>query len=106
MGAIDKGLSRPTPSFNFHSDLTAYSSGILSIINHEKNDHISNDRPSYSSAPTMATAVVSPSSMCSSGPPPPYSSGWPGPTGHSMSGLISPPDSRRTSDNKAEPPPP
>ncbi|KAE9375196.1 hypothetical protein N431DRAFT_334431, partial [Stipitochalara longipes BDJ] len=81
-------------------------SGILSIINRETNDKISNDRPTYTSAPTMAAAVVSPSSMYSGGPPPPYSSGWSGPTGHSMSGLISPPDSRRTSDNKAEPPPP
>jgi hypothetical protein len=89
------------------ASLTVYPSGILSIINREKLNHIPTDRPPYSSASAMAaTAVVSPSSMYSNGPPPPYSSGWSGPAAHSMSGLISPPDSRRTSDNKAEPPPP
>jgi hypothetical protein len=52
----------------------------------------------------MATAaLLSPTSTAySSGPPPPYS----GPMAHSFSGLISPPESRRTSDNKTEPPTP
>ncbi len=88
--------------------LTVHPSGtLLSVINREKIDHIPSDRPPYTSASAMAaTAVVSPSSIYSNGPPPPYSSGWSATAAHSMSGLISPPDSRRTSDNKAEPPPP
>jgi hypothetical protein len=44
-------------------------------------------------------------SLFQNGPPPPYS-GWSGPSAHPSSGLISPPESRRTSDNKTEPPPP
>jgi len=51
-----------------------------------------------------ATAIVSPTSMYSN-PPPPYSAGWPHPPSNHSSGLISPPEPRRTSDNK-EPPPP
>ncbi|CZT11160.1 uncharacterized protein RAG0_15400 [Rhynchosporium agropyri] len=47
-----------------------------------------------------ATAVASPSMY--SHPPPPYSWGGPGP---SIMSMISPPDSRRTSDGKTEPPP-
>jgi len=88
-------------------------SGILSIINRESLDRINTDRPYTSSAagaaaaaPTMAaTAVASPAaSMYSNGPPPPYS-GWPAPSSHPASGLVSPPEPRRMSDNKTEPPP-
>ncbi|KAF4628237.1 hypothetical protein G7Y89_g9919 [Cudoniella acicularis] len=80
-------------------------SGILSIINRDSLERINTDR-SYTSISTMAaTAVVSPASMYSNGPPPPYS-GWSATTVHSTSGLVSPPESRRTSDNKTEPPPP
>ncbi|KAK0103945.1 hypothetical protein ONS96_005051 [Cadophora gregata f. sp. sojae] len=75
-------------------------SAIHSIINREKVEY-NNDRP-YSTTSTMAAAVASPASMYSQ-PPPPYTWGGPGP---SMSGMISPPESRRTSDNKTEPPPP
>ena len=85
-------------SFFLISKLTFSShSGILSLMNREKIDRINTDR-TYTSAPTMAAmAVVSPtSSIYSNGPPPSYS-GWSGPA-HS-SGLISPPDSRRTSDD-------
>ncbi|TVY87164.1 GATA zinc finger domain-containing protein [Lachnellula willkommii] len=79
-------------------------SGILSLINRESHDRVTTDR-SYTSASTMAaTAVVNPASMYSNGPPPPYS-GWPAPSSHSASGLVSPPESRRTSDNRPEPPP-
>ncbi|KAG4412836.1 hypothetical protein IFR04_014020 [Cadophora malorum] len=78
-------------------------SAIHSIINREKVEYINNDRP-YSTSSTMAaTAVVSSASSMYSQPPPPYTWGGPAP---SLSGLISPPESRRTSDNKTEPPPP
>jgi hypothetical protein len=43
--------------------------------------------------------------MFQNGPQPPHS-GWSGPPTNMSSGLISPPDSRRTSDNMTEPPPP
>jgi hypothetical protein len=46
--------------------------------------------------------MVSPTSIYSNAPPPPYSSGW---HSNQASGLISPPESRRTSD-KADPPHP
>ncbi|EPE29348.1 Glucocorticoid receptor-like (DNA-binding) [Glarea lozoyensis ATCC 20868] len=74
-------------------------SGILSITNRESADRFNTDR-TYTSAPTMAT-LVSPASIYSNGPPPPYSN-WPAPA----AGLVSPPESRRTSDNKADAPPP
>ncbi|KAH7351230.1 hypothetical protein BKA65DRAFT_583563 [Rhexocercosporidium sp. MPI-PUGE-AT-0058] len=76
-------------------------SGIHSIINREKTDY-SNDRPYPTTSTMAAAAIVSTASMYSQ-PPPPYSWGGLGP---SVSGLISPPESRRTSDNKTEPPPP
>lgn len=50
-----------------------------------------------------ATAVASPASMYSNAPPPPYS-GWSAPSSYATSGLVSPPESRRTSDHKNEPP--
>lgn len=45
-----------------------------------------------------ATAIMTPTTTYSSGPPPPYQS-W---SDSSRAGLSSPPDSRRTSDNKPE----
>ncbi|KUJ18008.1 uncharacterized protein LY89DRAFT_746068 [Mollisia scopiformis] len=78
-------------------------SGILSLINREKVDRINTERPMMAMA---TTAVVSPTSSMYSNGPSPYSSGWSGPAAYSVSGLISPPESRRTSDNKTEPPPP
>ncbi|KAH8601050.1 hypothetical protein B0O99DRAFT_589911 [Bisporella sp. PMI_857] len=87
-------------------DGTARQSAILSLMNREKVGRINTDR-SYS-APNMAaptSAIVSPTSIYSNGPPPPYSTGWPpAPNSSLASGLISPPESRRTSDN-TEPPP-
>lgn len=79
----------------------------LFMINRDKLEHINTDRPSYTRPSTMAaTAVVSPTSLYGNGPPPPYSSSNWSANSHPVSGLISPPDSRRTSDNKNEPPPP
>lgn len=77
--------------------------GLLSLINRE--DRITTTRPHTSTM--AATSLVSPTSMSlfQNVPPPPYS-GWSGPPAHPSSGLISPPESRRTSDNKTEPPPP
>ncbi|KAK6583035.1 hypothetical protein PZA11_004111 [Diplocarpon coronariae] len=75
-------------------------SSIHSII-HREIEHLTTDRLGPS-ATMAATSAVSPTSMYTQ-PPPPYSSGWPVP---SISGLISPPESRRTSDNTPEHPPP
>ncbi|KAK2625869.1 hypothetical protein QTJ16_005181 [Diplocarpon rosae] len=75
-------------------------SSIHSII-HREIEHIATDRL-YPSSTMTATSVASPTSMYTQ-PPPPYSSGWPA---RSISGLLSPPDSRRTSDNTTEHPPP
>lgn len=77
---------------------------ISSIVNRETIDRFSIS-PTYTSAPTMAAAaLVSPASIYSAGSPPPfYAPGWPAPSASVVSGLISPPDSRRTSDNKPEP---
>lgn len=56
--------------------------------------------------PAMATpTMASPTSIYPNPPPPPYT-GWPPHPLSRPSGLISPPESRRTSDNKTEPPPP
>ncbi|KAG0652699.1 Biofilm regulator 1 [Hyphodiscus hymeniophilus] len=62
--------------------------GLLSLINREEVDRITTTRPFTSTM--AATSLVSPSSMSlfQNGTPPPYS------------------ESRRTSDNKTEPPPP
>lgn len=88
-------------------------SGILNIIHHQHTtslDRTSTDRSYSSSAPAMAaTAVASPASMYPHppGPPPPYSgSGWSAPASHPSSSLVSPPESRRPSENKSDPPPP
>lgn len=71
------------------------SSGIMSLINTET--------PSKSVSSMPSPAILSPHSIYLSGPPPPYS-GWSAPGLHTASGLISPPDSRRTSDGRTEPP--
>lgn len=86
-------------------DGTSRQRDLLSLINREEVDRITTTRP-YTST-MAATSVVSPTPMFifQNGPPPPYS-GWSGPPAHSPSGLMSPPESRRTSDNKTEPPPP
>jgi hypothetical protein len=82
-------------------------SGILSLINREKVDRINldtNDRSYFSTSGMAVPAVISPTSVYPTGPPPPYSSTW---SGHNtMSGLISPSEPRRTSENKTEPPQP
>ena len=70
------------------------SSGIMSLIN--------TDTPLKSASSMASPAVLSPRSTYP--PPPPYS-GWAAPGLHPTSGLISPPDSRRTSDGRTEPPP-
>ncbi|CAG8953404.1 hypothetical protein HYFRA_00010152 [Hymenoscyphus fraxineus] len=96
-------LSPPAKPTMEAVDGSSRQSGILSIINREPLERSHSER-SYTSAPSMAaTAVVSPVSMYSSGPPPPYSN-WPGQPGHSTAALVSPPEPRRTLDNKAEPP--
>ena len=94
--------------FSFYCNLEAHTvscRSLLSLINREEIDRISTTRP-YSSA-MAATSLVSPNSMSmfQNCPPPPYS-GWSGLPAHPVSGLISPPDLRRTSDNKTIAPPP
>jgi hypothetical protein len=82
-------------------------SSISSIVNHETIARINPD-PAYTPAPKMAAAALaSPTSIYSSNSSPPfYAPGWPAPSASVVSGLISPPESRRTSDNKTEAPPP
>lgn len=54
-----------------------------------------------------AAALASPTSIYSANSSPPfYAPGWPAPSAIVVSGLMSPPESRRTSDNKTEAPPP
>ena len=83
-----------------------FRSSISSIVNHETIDHIKTE-PAYGSAPKMAAATLaSPTSLYSANSSPPfYAPGWPAPSSIVVSGLISPPESRRTSDNKTGPPP-
>jgi len=85
-------------------------SGILSLMNREKVDRINTDR-TYTSASNMASTasvLLNPTSVYPGAPPPPqpYSTGWPTPPAKLVVGLNSPPESRRTSDNHPEPPPP
>ncbi|APA16187.1 hypothetical protein sscle_16g109570 [Sclerotinia sclerotiorum 1980 UF-70] len=75
------------------------SSGILSIMNREHIERINTDTRYIQSNSMAAPISASPASArYSNGAP--YSAGWPA---SSHSGLISPPESRRTSDEKAPP---
>ncbi|KAA8565239.1 hypothetical protein EYC84_010969 [Monilinia fructicola] len=75
------------------------SSGILSIMNREHIERINTDPRYIQSHPMAAPTTASPASaQYSNGGP--YSAGWPG---SSHTGLISPPESRRTSNDKAPP---
>ena len=84
-----------------------FRSSISSIVNHETIDHIKTD-PAYSSAPKMAAAALaSPTSLYSANNSPPfYAPGWHAPSAIVVSGLIFPPESRRTSDKRTEAPTP
>ncbi|KAI9644161.1 hypothetical protein NHQ30_007514 [Ciborinia camelliae] len=74
-------------------------SGILSIMNREHIERINTDTRYIHSNPMAAPTTASPASAhYSNGAP--YSAGWPG---SSHTGLISPPESRRTSNDKAPP---
>lgn len=75
-------------------------------MNRDKVDCISTGRSSPPSN-MSTTTLVSPSTYTSSQQQP-YSAGWPAPSPTYNTGLISPPESRRTSDNMPikEPPPP
>ncbi|QSZ33068.1 hypothetical protein DSL72_002653 [Monilinia vaccinii-corymbosi] len=75
------------------------SSGIPSIMNREHIERINTDPRYMQSHPMAAPTTASPASaQYSNGAP--YSAGWPG---SSHTGLISPPESRRTSNDKAPP---
>ncbi|TGO40509.1 hypothetical protein BHYA_0036g00420 [Botrytis hyacinthi] len=77
------------------------SSGILSIMNREHVERINTDTRYIQSNPMAAPPIASSASAhYPNGAP--YSAGWPS-TSHS--GLISPPESRRTSNDKAHPHP-
>lgn len=86
-----------------------FRSSISSLVNHDTIDHhhIRTD-PAFSPAPKMAAATLaSPTSIYSANSSPHYyAPGWHTPSTIVVSGLISAPESRRTSDNKSDPPPP
>ena len=107
MEALETRRHRSVPPGVVSGEVSAdrFRSSISSIVNHETIDHIRAE-PAYAPAPKMAAAALaSPTSIYSANSSPPfYAPGWPAPSTRVVSGLISPPDLRRTSDNKTEPP--
>ncbi|KAB8290246.1 hypothetical protein EYC80_011113 [Monilinia laxa] len=75
------------------------SSGILSIMNREHIERINTD-PRYIQSHSMAAPTTASPAAAQYSNGAPYSAGWPG---SSHTGLISPPESRRTSNDKAPP---
>lgn len=110
MEGVEGGRQRCVHYYHYHFSLaarppllTTTTSGLHSLINRDQQESYRKDheRP-YS---TMATSMVSsaPFHQSPHGPPPPYSHTSSLPATHSLSGLISPPDSIRIGADEKRP---